>query len=173
MKKLVWISKYFIIILSIGFLFIVSGYFLGIRINTTPSIPVGIYKIIDKTPEKGDVILFCPPNNFLFQEARNRMWINKGFCDGELGMMMKILVASEGDKVSINSFGVTINGNYYLHSKRISGLNIPVKSFNNYILKKGEMLTMTDKNPMSFDGRYYGILNYKNINNVVIPIFTW
>ncbi|EDZ2909962.1 conjugal transfer protein TraF, partial [Salmonella enterica] len=37
------------------------GYAAGLRINTTKSIPVGLYKISQKAPEKGDYVIFCPP----------------------------------------------------------------------------------------------------------------
>ena len=32
---------------------------------------------------------------------------------------------------------------------------------------------MTDNNPLSFDGRYYGILNKSDIESVLEPILTW
>ncbi|HBU0234102.1 TPA: conjugal transfer protein TraF, partial [Klebsiella pneumoniae] len=32
------------------------GYAAGLRINTTKSIPVGLYKISQKAPEKGDYV---------------------------------------------------------------------------------------------------------------------
>lgn len=173
MKKLVWISKWLIFSLITLFLVMLVSYFLGVRINTTPSIPVGIYKIIDKRPSKGDIVSFCPPNTPLFQEIKLRGWINKGFCDGELGTMMKIIVAESGDTISIDPSGVFINGERYPYSKQVPNLNLPVMKLHNRSLIDGEILTMTDNNPLSFDGRYYGILNKSDIGNVLKPILTW
>lgn len=173
MKKLIWIGKWFIFSLITLFFIMLGSYFLGVRINTTPSIPIGIYKVTDKHPSKGDIVSFCPPNTFLFQEVKLRGWINKGFCDGELGTMMKILVAEAGDIISIDPSGVFINGEYYLYSKQVPNLNLPVMELHNHSLKDGEIFTMTDNNPLSFDGRYYGILNESAIESVLTPIFTW
>ncbi|MFZ7175074.1 conjugative transfer signal peptidase TraF [[Pasteurella] aerogenes] len=173
MKKLIWISKWFTFSLITLFFIMSASYFVGIRINTTPSIPIGIYKVIDKNPSKGDIVSFCPPNTPLFQEVKLRGWVNKGFCDGELGTMMKILVAEAGDIISIEPSGVFINGDRYPYSKQVPKLNLPVMELYNYSLTDGEILTMTDNNPLSFDGRYYGILNKSAIKSVLTPIFTW
>lgn len=173
MKKLIWISKLFVFSLITLFLMMSLGYFLGIRINTTPSIPIGIYKVTDKLPRKGDIVSFCPPNNSLFQEVKFRGWISKGFCDGELGIMMKIIVAEAGDVVSIDPSGVFINGERYPYSKQVPKLNLPVMELHNYSLIDNEILTMTDKNPLSFDGRYYGVINKSAVEGVLKPIFTW
>lgn len=173
MKRLIWTSK-LLIALFIVFLFVMSiGYIIGIRINTTPSIPLGIYMIIDKSPEKGDFIMFCPPDKPIFREARKRGWINKGFCEGEFGVMMKVLVAKAGDVVSINEYGVIINDILYDNSKPIMALNLSPFYLSNYTLQEREILTMTDHNPLSFDARYYGVLNKQYIRGVIKPIFTW
>lgn len=86
---------------------------------------------------------------------------------------MKILVAEDGDIISIDPSGVFINGERYPYSKQVPKLNLPVMELHNYPLTDGEMLTMTDSNPLSFDGRYYGILNKSTIESVLTPIFTW
>ncbi|HHE3712869.1 conjugative transfer signal peptidase TraF (plasmid) [Pasteurella multocida] len=173
MKKLIWISKWFIFSLVTLFFIMLVSYFIGVRINTTPSIPIGIYKVTDKRPTKGDIVSFCPPNTSLFQEVKSRGWVNKGFCNGELGTMMKVLVAEAGDIISIDSSGVFINGKRYPYSKQVPNLNLPVMELHNHSLIDGEILTMTDNNPLSFDGRYYGILNKSVIESVLEPILTW
>lgn len=160
-------------VLFIVFISIAIGYFIGIRVNVTPSIPLGIYKIVDREPQKGDFIIFCPPDLPLFQEVKLRGWINEGFCEGKLGLMMKVLVAVQGDVVSSSFSGVIINDQPYPNSKPIQGLRVPISFLTNYKLKEGEILTMTDHNPLSFDGRYYGILNKKNIKGVIEPLLIW
>lgn len=58
------------------------GYAAGLRINTTKSIPVGLYKISQKAPEKGDYVIFCPPEKAIFSLAQKRGYIGSGFCPG-------------------------------------------------------------------------------------------
>ena len=79
MKKLIWISKWFIFSLVTLFFIMSVSYFIGIRINTTPSMPIGIYKVTDKRPTKGDIVSFCPPTTSLFHEVKSRGLIYMGF----------------------------------------------------------------------------------------------
>lgn len=49
------------------------GYAAGLRINTTKSIPVGLYKISQKAPEKGDYVIFCPPERLFSPGTEARL----------------------------------------------------------------------------------------------------
>ena len=44
----------------------------GARINTSKSIPVGLYWTTGAPLEKGAYVLVCPPPSGLFNEARRR-----------------------------------------------------------------------------------------------------
>jgi type IV secretory pathway protease TraF len=35
------------------------------------------------------------------------------------------------------------------------------------------LLLMTDVSPISFDSRYYGLINRSQIKGVIRPIYTW
>lgn len=54
----------------------------GLKINTTKSIPIGIYQLTDVPVGKGEYVIFCPPQTALFHEARSRGYIGAGFCPG-------------------------------------------------------------------------------------------
>lgn len=165
------------IIVLLGLLLIASGMFWssGFRINTTDSIPKGLYRIVQKTPQKGDDVLFCPPNNPEFQEALRRGYISAGFCQGELGMVMKKIAAASGDRITINANGVWVNGKKwrdstpYLYDE--AGRSLPQIPFNNRLLTKDEYLLM-GVHPASFDGRYFGIVK-KNASFKTIKPIVW
>ncbi|EAT8674963.1 TPA: conjugative transfer signal peptidase TraF [Escherichia coli] len=152
------------------------GYAAGLRINTTKSIPVGLYKISDKTPEKGDYVIFCPPQRDIFSMAQQRGYIGSGFCPGGYGEMMKRILAAKGDEVAFRDDGVYVNGNLLPYSKPFSvdpgGRNLPALR-EVYTLGKSELLLMTDRSPSSFDGRYFGAVTTSQIISAVSPVFTW
>jgi type IV secretory pathway protease TraF len=43
----------------------------------------------------------------------------------------------------------------------------------NYQLKSNELLVMTDQSSWSFDGRYFGPINKRQIKAVIKPVLTW
>jgi len=114
---------------------------------------------------KGDVVAFCPPNISIFQIAKQRNYIDAGSCKGSLGIMLKQIVALNGDVITINQNGVWINGELLKFSKplTVDALNrkMPQINLENYHLKNNEVLVMTNINPYSFDSRYFGVIDTK------------
>ncbi|MCO6559777.1 MAG: conjugative transfer signal peptidase TraF [Gilliamella sp.] len=145
----------------------------GLRINITKSIPIGIYIITDKTPAKNDYVIFCPPDTYQFKNARSRGYIDIGFCPDKYGYMMKKLVACNGDTVTISKSGVTVNDTFLPLSAQLStdlqGNKLPRININK-ILGPDEVLLMSDVSSTSFDARYFGILDKKQIKHVIRPI---
>jgi conjugative transfer signal peptidase TraF len=54
----------------------------GARINSTRSIPVGLYWLSSEPVGKGAYVMFCPPPIGVFEEARARGYLGAGFCPG-------------------------------------------------------------------------------------------
>jgi conjugative transfer signal peptidase TraF len=162
--------------ISIGVL-VVAGVAqrLGARINTSSSIPVGLYWITDRPVTKGEYVIFCPPQHEVFQRALKRGYIHAGFCPGGFGYLMKKVVASAGDVVSSNASGVFVNGELLPLSQpyQADGFNrlLPFWRIHGYVLQPSELLMMTDQSRLSFDARYFGLLKQNNIQAVIRPIF--
>ena len=74
----------------------------GARINTTKSIPVGLYWTSSAPVEKGAYVLFCPPQAGVFDDAKARGYIGAGFCPGGYGYMMKRVLAAKDDAVTVS-----------------------------------------------------------------------
>src|SRR6478609_8277210 len=82
----------------------------GARINTSKSIPVGLYWTTSAPMAKGAYVLVCPPPSGVFNEARARGYIWAGFCPGDYGYLMKQVAATARDSVTVTSEGVRVNG---------------------------------------------------------------
>ena len=155
----------------------VACYAVGARINTTRSIPVGLYWTSSKAVEKSDYVLFCPPPLGVFDIAKERGYIAAGFCPGNYGYMMKRVLAAKNDAVTIADEGVRVNGKLLPFSALITadkgGQPLPRYQANSYTLGDYQVLLMTDVNPRSFDSRYFGPINRSQIKTVISPVITW
>jgi len=145
----------------------------GLRINTSSSIPKGLYWMSKDIASKGQYIIFCPQNTKLFRNALNKGYLDVGFCEDRFKPLMKKIVAMEGDVVSSMPYGVIINNLLLPFSKPKLVDGLPQWRVFNYRLKQEEVLVMTDQNPWSFDGRYFGLIHKKQIQSVIKPIWTW
>ena len=156
--------------LSIGFR--VSG----IYINTTPSFPLGFYRVVDEPITKGAYVSFCPPQNEVFNMAVSRNYINQGDCPGGYGLLLKRVFALAGDTISISGAGISVNGGLLPNSAQltadIAGYPLPQYRLET-VLDDSEYLLLSDLNPQSFDARYFGVITRAQIQHVVRPLFTW
>jgi len=148
----------------------------GLRVNHTHSFPPGVYLAVPKAPAVGDLVMFRPPEEAVFDEALARGYIgNGGFSHYET--MLKRLVAVGGDVVTIDDRGVSVNGQTLKNSKPMpmdeAGRPMPVWHLKDYRLSEGEVLLMSDYSPISFDSRYFGPIPRTQIQSVVRPVLTW
>ena len=177
MKKPIKILAIGLLTLSIG-LFVLSIVlrFGGFYINTTPSLPVGLYRIVDEPVSKGAHVAFCPPQSDAFDWAIARGYINPGHCPGGTGQLLKRVHAVAGDTVLIDETGITVNGQWLSNSMPIRadayGAVLPQYRFN-AALGESEYLLLSDLNPHSFDARYFGVIDHAQIVHVVRPVFTF
>jgi len=160
-------------VLSLG----AAGYLAGARINTTQSIPVGLYWISGQPVAKGAYVLFCPPEAKVFAVAKARGYIGAGFCPGGYGFMMKRVVATNGDTVSIADDGVRVNAALMPLSVplRMDKAGRPLVRFGSsrFSLDSSNVLLMSDVTGASFDSRYFGPIDRSQIKSVISPVITW
>jgi conjugative transfer signal peptidase TraF len=149
----------------------------GGRFNTSRSIPLGLYWVTKYPIQKGEYVLFCPPEKTIFQKALTRGYIHSGFCPGGFGYMMKRVLATYGDTVSINPWGVWVNNGFVEHSVPYptdeQARPLPELHLRQYTLKNSELLLMTDQSELSFDARYFGLINQSQVKAVIKPVLTW
>ena len=174
------LSDLYVVLSIVGIAVLVIGgisYLTGVRINTTKSIPVGIYQTSNRAIGKNSYVMFCPPQNDLFDVARKRDYIGAGFSPGGYGYMMKKILAAKNDIVTINENGVYINGALLPGSKPLKSDSadraMPNYQIDNHLLSDNELLLMSDISNTSFDGRYFGFITRSQIKAVIHPVYTW
>lgn len=152
-------------------------YAVGARVNTSKSIPLGLYWTSNKPVEKGAYVLFCPPQVGVIAEAKHRGYLASGFCPGDYGYMMKKILAAKDDAVTISDAGVSVNGALLPFSAPLTldraGRPLPRYQFASFVVGNSEVLLMSDVSATSFDGRYFGPVNRSQIKTVIVPVITW
>jgi conjugative transfer signal peptidase TraF len=150
---------------------------IGLRVNGTASEPVGIYWAVSKVPAKGDLVFVLPPSMPIFRLAKERGYLAAGPSPAGTCGLIKQIAAVGGDGVSIDSEGVRVNGIVLKNSApRLTddaGRLMPACYLSTYTLGVDEVLLMSDYNPASFDGRYFGPLPKTAIQSVIVPLITW
>ena len=177
MKKPIKILTVTVLVVSVSlFVLSIGAKISGIYINTTPSLPMGFYRIVHEPIVSGAYVAFCPPQNEVFDMAMDRSYINRGDCPGGYGLLLKRVFAQSGDTVSINQAGIFVNGEHLPNSAQLTvdaeGQSLPQYRLQT-VLDDSEYLLLSDVNPQSFDARYFGLIARNQIQQVVRPILTW
>lgn len=152
-------------------------YAIGARVNTSKSIPLGLYWTSGQPAQKGAYVLFCPPRVGVIAEAKHRGYLASGFCPGDYGYMMKKILAAKDDMVTISDAGVSVNGVLLPLSaplgKDRAGRPLPRYQSTSFVINNAEVLLMSDVSGTSFDARYFGPVNRSHIKTVIVPVITW
>ena len=71
----------------------------GLRINPTPSLPKGVYRISPGAPGKGDLVSFCLDGEYAAL-AGERGYLQAGSCPSGLRPLLKRIAGLPGDIVN-------------------------------------------------------------------------
>lgn len=162
-----------------GLLVAVSAvcYLYGYRFNTGISYPSGLYQLTRSTAayHKGELVLFCPPDNTTLQLALQRDYIKPGTCQGGFTPVIKKVAAMAGDTVTFDSV-VRINAQQ-VPSAVVMATDSRGRTLPHPLpvtLSDGQYLMMSDHRPViSFDSRYYGPVPAAKMIGHIHPVQTW
>ena len=134
------------------------GFVAGLRINLTPSYPLGLWRIepLARQVAVGDRIFICPPPVEPFALARNRGYLGRGLCPGWFSPLIKTVVAVAGQHVVIDG-NITVDGIRLAHSsvRSIDGEGRALALDAGGIVPTGKLFLFSDF-AGSYDSRYFG-----------------
>ena len=161
-------------ILKVSLFFVLLSLFLHhfFIINTSPSLPEGIYLKTWNIPQNGDIVLVSPPDLPVFRNALKKRLLSHGISEAGSCHIIKIMAASEGDEIVIQKDGMFVNGKKLANSQRqnwqIDGMaELPISK-----KLQGEVLLYTP-HPLSFDSRYFGPIDRDTIISSIKPLLLW
>lgn len=167
--------RHFLTILLIPACIVTVAYVVGIRINLTPSMPLGIYYLSNNTPKRGDIVAACLPDN-ISKEGLMRHYLLYGHCQGHSMPVLKKIIAVPGDKVIVTDTEMIVKERIFIAPQQTTDLNrLPVTHFidkNFYGHAIGFWLYGENNSVRSWDSRYYGGIPCKNMLGVYKPLWT-
>jgi type IV secretion system protein VirB1 len=154
-----------------------AAYRAGLRINTTPSMPVGLWAVSEPGTvlEHGQGVSLCPEDDAAFRLAKARGYLPAGRCAGDYEPLFKPVVAVAGDWVTVTTAGLAVNGVPVPNSRAAPadarGRAMPVIAPGTYPVAPGTMWVVSSFHPASFDSRYFGPLPVTQVEGIARPLW--
>lgn len=158
----------------LGVLF-AAGWIGGLRINTTPSERLGLWRIVPLTRSvlPGDTAFVCPPDNTAMREARQRGYLRPGLCPGGFGPLIKTVIAVAGQRVDVTDRvaidGVTIPGSRIMERDAQGRSLLHDQSG---MVRPGEVYLHSDF-ISSWDSRYFGPVPVSGVLGLAQEVLTY
>jgi len=146
---------------------------LGIRLNSSPSLPVGLY--IVTSDEHANLVEFCPTEPFASLSI-GRGYRDQGVCADGAAPLLKPVVAGAGDVVDVSDHGISVNGRFLPNtvplSKDSKGRELQPWHFGHYAVASGTVWVASSYHPRSLDSRYFGPVPTSAIRHRLKPLLT-
>ena len=144
----------------------------GLRYNSTPSVPLGLYREVDRPAGRGVLVFFCLDERGA-RFARGRGYVSPGRdCPGGTVPLLKPVAAIPGDRVVVAPRGVTVNGRPVLNSapRPRDSAGRPLAAATGGVVPRGSVWILSDHTPASYDSRYFGAVPVDQILASAAPV---
>lgn len=154
-----------------------AGLLGGYRFNTTPSFPLGLWRIeeLSREARRGDTLFICPPaNSPAIELARERLYLPAGLCNGGMAPLIKTVVALPGQLVTIEDDQVAIDDKRLAHSsiQAKDGQGRPLTAYAGGIVPAGALFVHSDY-VASYDSRYFGPIPASGVLGLAREVLTF
>lgn len=156
---------------------LVAGLVFDLRINTTKSLPLGVWQITQKV-EKGGYVSACVPLDApTMKEAIERHYFPDGTCPGGVAPLLKHVAAVPGDTVTLTADAVTINGDAMPNTKTVyrdrNGQTLDPVPRGTFVVSAGTYWLIANENRGSYDSRYFGPVPKSHIEHAMRPVLVF
>lgn len=125
--------------------------------NASASAPIGLYAITPAaSPAPGDMALAWPP-----ADAR-RLAARRHYLPATVPLVKRVAAAA-GDEVCARQATVFINGSPAAARRARDGQRRPMPGWTGCVRLRGRQLFLLADDPASFDGRYFGVTEARDI----------
>ena len=149
-------------------LLLLAAYCMGFRINTSASLPRGLYRLVENSiSQRGELAAFCLRRGELHELISRRGYLpHSRQCPGGFAPLLKRAAGLPGDSYSITAAGITINGVLLAGTAQLPcdslGRALPAPARNQGSLPPGYYLLLGEA-AASFDSRYLGPIGEQQI----------
>ena len=146
---------------------------LGLRINASPSLPVGLY--VATSSADANLAEFCPTGPFA-SLSMSRGYRDRGVCPDGGAPLLKPVVARHEDLVEVAAAGLSVNGRLLENTAPLSvdtkGRSLTPWPLGRYRVAPDEVWVASSYSRRSFDSRYFGPIPTRQIRSLVRPLAT-
>lgn len=158
------------------FALLAASSLIGLRLNLTGSMPIGVYVVARDAPTRGSIVLACLSPD-IAEMARARGYLSRGgSCPGGVAPVGKPVLAVPGDTIIVAVAGLVLNGVAVTNSVPLSsdrkGRPLPRLSVGRYPVGGDELWLVSDYSRFSFDSRYFGAVKAGQVRAHVRPLWT-
>ena len=151
-----------------------AGWFGGLRLNLTPSEPLGLWRIVplDRPATTGDVVFVCPPTS-VAEFGLERGYFRRGPCPAGVAPLIKVVVATAGARIVIAD-EVAIDGVPLRRARPRprDGAGRPLVPWPGGIVRAGQIF-LSSPFEGSYDSRYFGPVPVAGILGLARPLLTF
>ena len=146
---------------------------LGLRINLSPSLPLGLYRLTAAPIAHGSLVAACLPQGLASLARRDRL-LRSGTCPGGASPVLKLVGALGGDLVTVTADRIRVNGAHLQPSApRFDRRGRPIQPLPRGAYRLQELeLWLYAPHPRSWDSRYFGPVSRDSVLASVRPLFT-
>jgi conjugative transfer signal peptidase TraF len=145
----------------------------GLRINTSPSLPLGLY--VTTKSAAAELVEFCPSEPFAALAA-TRGYRPAGSCPDGAAPLLKPVAARAGDRIELSEAGISVNARLLPRTAPLTrdtqGRPLRPWPLGSYRVDSGTVWVASTYNPRSFDSRYFGPIRSDSIRDRVRPLLT-
>ena len=151
-----------------------AGVLAGLRVNLTPSEPLGLWRIVslDRPVAVGDLVFVCPPPGVVSAFGLARGYFRRGTCPGGVAPLIKTVAAIAGASIVVKT-AVKIDG-IPLPNSRLSpkdGQDRALAPWAGGILPDGQLFLHSTFQG-SYDSRYLGPVPDAGLLGLARPVLT-
>jgi conjugative transfer signal peptidase TraF len=141
-----------------------------LRINTSESLPVGLYRV----SPTGAFVEFCPDDQGLSAQRHYRA---RGGCPDGAAPLLKPVVGGPGDDIVRSSAGISVNGKLLRNTvplgRDTEGRPLAHWPYGTYPTRAGMLWVASTYNSRSYDSRYFGPIPENAVRAKLQRVIAW
>lgn len=134
--------------------------------NVSPSVPVGLYRIVPGADPRPADLVAVRPSPALARFMAERRYVEDG------ALLIKPIAAGTGGTVCRHGAAVTIDGAPVAVARDHDRLGRPLPRWSGCLRLGAQQLFLVAPAPDSFDGRYFGPVDRAAIVGRALPVWT-
>ena len=152
-----------------------AGVFASLRVNLTPSEPLGLWRIVtlDRPVAVGDLVFICPPPGSVTAFGLARGYFRQGTCPGGVVPLIKTVAAIAGASITVGA-AVMIDGTPLPYSQLSpkDGQDRTLMPWVGGTVPPGQLFLHSSFRG-SYDSRYFGPVPEAGLLGLARPVLTF